>query len=321
MSDARVERYRKDADLERVLEEMNAALDAHAWESFAAASAPVQPVTFVVGLQRSGTTLMMQLLANCFDFTYADNIVARFWRAPHVGVALSRSVHGGRRPPCTFRSDYGTTAESHEPHEFGYFWSHWFDMGPDHELTAAELAKVDVKGLVRSLARMEAAGGAPLLFKAVYIGLNTEFVAGILPSSRFIYLRRDPLAVARSTYRGRLDRYGRADAWWSLRPAGSQQAHGLAPAESVAWQVATSRRRIERALQVPGPRRVLAIDYEELVRDPAGCMQAAGRFLGAVPREIDWSAVASGARAARPLEPAVEVALRAGIGRWERARP
>jgi hypothetical protein len=49
-------------------------------------------IIFVVGTQRSGTTLAMQLLANTLCLTYPDNIVARLWGAPHAGVAISQSL-------------------------------------------------------------------------------------------------------------------------------------------------------------------------------------------------------------------------------------
>ena len=38
----------------------------------------VQPFVFVVGAPRSGTTLLTQVIAHCFDAGYICNLTARF---------------------------------------------------------------------------------------------------------------------------------------------------------------------------------------------------------------------------------------------------
>jgi len=57
-----------------------------------------RPVVFVVGLPRSGTTLLSQLLAYCLDAGYVTNVAARFWLAPVHGIRLSRLLAGDEPP-------------------------------------------------------------------------------------------------------------------------------------------------------------------------------------------------------------------------------
>ena len=51
-------------------------------------------LVFVVGLPRSGTTLLTQVLAYCLDAGYVNNFAARFWLAPVHGLRLSRLMRG-----------------------------------------------------------------------------------------------------------------------------------------------------------------------------------------------------------------------------------
>ena len=119
----RVSKYLKDLELDRVLEDVNSTLLAS--YDFCDNNVLNSPVTFIVGVQRSGSTFLNQLLINNFHFTYPNNLVARFWDTPFVGVALSKSLKLSGEVP--FVSDLGYTEGINSPHEFGYFWKKWFD--------------------------------------------------------------------------------------------------------------------------------------------------------------------------------------------------
>ena len=86
------------------------------------------PVIYIIGAPRSGTTLVYQLICKCFSVGYINNLAARFWLRPSIGVHLTKSLFNedlGRKH-ITFQSELGRTNGAANPHEFGYFWSHWF---------------------------------------------------------------------------------------------------------------------------------------------------------------------------------------------------
>lgn len=284
-NDPRLRAYRKDATIEQWMRTLNERLDAVAADWRVPGTAPEKPIVFLVGLQRSGTTLLMQLLVHCFRFTYADNIVARFWRTPFIGVIVSRNLRQqcGSDYRSTFRSDYGVTEDLFGPHEFGYFWTRWFGFEPTHELREAQLARVDIRALRRSLFLMEHYGGDPLLFKAVPLSLNAGFVAEQFPTALFVYLRRSLLYVAQSTYLGRIRRYGDAAAWWSLKPALYEQIRNLPPIQQVAAQVYHCDRKIRDQLAGVPRHRVLTLDYEALCRSPGAVI---ARFRSFAPHML-----------------------------------
>lgn len=292
---ARTAAYAKDPSLELGLADLNAWLGEHRVPPSATCRAPI---TFVVGLQRSGSTLMMQLLAGGLDLAYPDNIVARLWRAPDIGFLISRSLRQQCRTISAFNSDYGVTDSPFEPHEFGYFWQHWLPLSSHHEPASDALSEVDVAGLTATLAAMEQAAGAPLLFKGVALALVLPYIASMLPTSRFIRVRRPLLDVALSTYRGRVERYGTSDAWWSLRPASFAAMRAASPVEQVAAQVSYCEQRIVAALDALPSSRVCTLDYSELAQRPQEALAHVAAFVGQVPRAIDIGAVARGRRTA-----------------------
>ena len=87
------------------------------------------PLVYIVGVPRSGTTLLSQMLCGYLPVGYINNLIARFWLKPSVGIRLSKTVLGEEaRRHITLRSTHGTTEGASSPHEFGYFWRHWLQL-------------------------------------------------------------------------------------------------------------------------------------------------------------------------------------------------
>lgn len=277
----RTERYRKDASLEQALAHLNDALAARPLDL---GDAPVEaPVVLVVGPPRAGTTLLMQLLTSGYSMTFPDNVVARFWGAPEVGVLVSRSLRAQLGDPSRdYVSDYGVTRSLGSPHEFGYFWQRFFDFEASHWLSEMALEATDWNGLRASLGRIErAGGGAPLLFKAVALSQIVGAVARGLPSSLFVEIRRELPFVARSMLRARADRYGDARAWWSVRPRDHARIAALPPAESVAAQLVAITETLRSGLATIDASRRVVVRYDDLCRDPVGALASVARLVEA----------------------------------------
>jgi len=268
-------KYRKDPVVEDDLGVLNSLLSNLDPPHGGDAEFPVLPPLFLVGLPRTGTTLLMQLLVQIYRTTYPDNVVARFWGAPHLGVVVSRSLRRqfGFQQDHTFRSDYGVVQDLFGPHEFGYFWKKWFPFGDTHDLNQAQLGRVNTRGLLRMLGLMEQFGRAPLVFKTVPLSFSIPFLAALLPKARFIWVDRDPLFVGQSILEARQERYGTIEQWWSIRPREYGQLRGFCPVHQVAGQVHYTRRGIERALGQVGSRRWIRISYEDMCRDCSGALE------------------------------------------------
>ena len=271
-SQPRLAAYAKSEEAERFLAALNAQLrDADLPVDPVDPSAASLPIMYIVGAPRSGTTLLSQLVSKHLEVGYIDNLVARFWLRPAVGIHLSRMCLGrDARRSISLRSSYGTTADLAGPHEFGYFWRHWLrlDEARTHHLTAAELERVDVSGL-RSQLEREILGtfGLPVVFKNVICGFQARFLTRVHPQSLFIHITRDPIATSSSILHARQMRFGTPDAWWSLKPAAYDGIRAArTPAEQVALQVVHCRREFE--LELSADVRAMTVAYESLCSDP-----------------------------------------------------
>lgn len=269
-----VEREGKDMAAEARLAAMNALLSpVQALLEQGGATLTHRPV-FILGPPRSGTTVLSQLLAGARLFGVTSNFVARFWRAPAVGMTIARAL-GLEDEGSQLRSTRGRTDGWGAPNEFGYFWSRWFDLGqPTHVLGPAEIGRFDIAGLRRALASMERAVERPLLCKnSTWFTLNARCMAAAFPQCVLVACDRDPFFVAQSLWLQRLDLYGDPARWWSVRPSDHAEISKLAPLAQVAAQAVSIRKGMQRELDQTPDARIVPVAYERLARDPRGVIE------------------------------------------------
>jgi len=288
----RTEKYRKSPDYERILEDFNRRLDDLAAPG---GPAPREPVTFIVGVPRSGTTLLYQLLAASGAFGYSSNVAARFFRAPWVGARLHRILAPVLdEPERTFESDAGHTDPWSGPHEFGYFWERHFEFEDHHAPPGGPERPEQFR---RNLGAFEEEWGRPLLFKNVILDFVLESLADAIPDVRFVEMVRDPLSVAQSLYQTRIDYYGSPEEWFSVRPSDVETYAGEAPEVQIAHQIRSVREAVEAARAETDPDRWIRFDYREVCAKPGRVVrEVAGRIgdperasLGEIPDSFEPS--------------------------------
>ena len=169
------------------------------------------PIYFVIGAPRSGTTLLTQLLAYCFDFGYITNLAARFWLNPVIGIRLSREILGDTEP--SFKSHYANTSHAGDIHEFGQFWmSHlglssaqdvdW--MVPDEECASLTL---------RALRAIQSQFRVPIVMKGIYPAYAYEWMNDHF-DIRWISIWRDPLDACLSILESRRKKKKSSNDWF-----------------------------------------------------------------------------------------------------------
>jgi hypothetical protein len=264
--------FQTDERVETFLQAMNDAMATARLPQKSVAAADALPIIYIIGAPRSGTTLMSQLLSRHLPVGYIDNIVARFWLRPSVGIRLSDVVLGReRRHTISFSSRHGSTSGAAGPHEFGYFWRHWLklDRASTHRLSANELASLDTAGLRHAL-RQEilAEFELPTVFKNVVCGFQAGWLSRVHRPSIFVHVTRSLAATVASILQSRLERYGSYDAWWSLKPSNYSTLAAIADsAAQVAGQVRACRREFDVELSTSGVT-TLEVDYDTLCRQP-----------------------------------------------------
>lgn len=247
---------------------------------------PRTPPVFILGAPRSGTTVLSQLLSSTGQFGIVTNFVARFWQAPALGMMIEEALCLAKDGcSSSMRSVRGVTEGWSEPSEFGYFWSRWFDLGQNsHALGTAERQRFDMAGLRRSVASIEKVVGLPLVFKNnTWFTLNADLLADTFPGCILVVCERDPFYIAQSIWLQRLDVFGDASKWWSVRPADYAEIGKLSPLAQVAAQAVSIVAGMNVSLAQAKTARIVRLPYEEVARDPRNSIRGIVRLaLGAL---------------------------------------
>lgn len=264
---------RKDVRSENTFLSMNEALlPTHNQLLLDVEQLPDYPIIFLFGLPRSGTTLLLQLFAKYFDVGYINNLIARFWQAPLFGVELTNQVL--KQKHKTFLSTYGKTREVTAPHEFAYFWHHWFQVenldGVD--LTAIE-QKTNWSELTKTLLNIAHGFKKPLAMKGIWPAYVMPKILQTLPNVFFVYIERDPEDVAISLYRARMDYYNNPSTWWSMYPPDYEQLVNQSWEKQIAGQVFQLSSFYNRQLELLPETSYVTISYEQLCQAPQQTLQ------------------------------------------------
>ena len=215
----RTSKYRKSVKQELYLKRMNSLLSGFEEQLISKFNKPRLPTIFIVGVPRSGSTLLGQIMAQTGAFSCISNFVARFWMAPYLGMLIEQALDVQKRESQqAFHSSFGTTEGWAGPHEFGYFWSRWFEFDEVHKLSPKEVAKINRSELCKEIAALESIYKKPLFFKNLTCGLQITFLAELLEKSFFVLCRRHTLYNMQSLLLARQEIFGDKEYWWSLRP-------------------------------------------------------------------------------------------------------
>jgi LPS sulfotransferase NodH len=287
--------YAKDVSGERFLEELNEYLAPRERELYEDHEIE-HPFVFVLGLPRSGTTLLSQLLAYCLDAGYVNNFAARFWLAPVHGIRLARLIAEGADEP-SFESDYARTKSLLDIHEWGYFWRFWLRKQTFDDVVHAREREdeIDWAGLRLALANVQHELGKAFVAKNMLGAYHLPRLRRELGPVVYALIERDPLDAAVSILDARRKYYDDPSAWWSYIPPEYPLLKDRDPWEQVAGQVHYLSRFYERALQEVGEDAVVRVTYEQVARDPASVLATVSERTGVgirqpPPREFPFRA-------------------------------
>lgn len=216
----------------------------------------------IVGPARSGTTLLYQCLISRFRVGYVTNLVGKFGRTP-VCISVLCPLLVGYRRRGDFQSSYGKGRGIAGVNQGHAIWARWFHAASPRRLLSAEEIKM-FRGTLRGL---QLFCGCPLVIKWPGFAAHIQPLMDAVPEAVIIRLRRNPLHVAKSIYKGRVDLTGSASRPISRSPDGSHCVTYSDPVASVCAYVASIERELDRVLQkYPGSH--YSISYEELCLNP-----------------------------------------------------
>ncbi len=277
--------YRKDPQDEDFLRTLNTRLAIH--ESYEPLPERY-PTLHIIGVARSGTTLVNQLIARHLDVGYINHLIAALWKAPITGIRLSRKVLRDARPP-SLESNFGRTSGVTHPHEFGYFWNDLLGTSELRELTSQEADSVEWDHIARVLTHMTYAFEKPVLFKSVQIGPLLDRLQSVLPKTCWIWVQRDPVDTARSILKMREQFLGDREQWASVKPLAYAKLMSRPVWEQVAGQVLATEQSIAAAVKAVNGYNVLQVRYEEICEDPVKFLEAVHSLLRKNGSKVSWT--------------------------------
>jgi hypothetical protein len=254
------------------------------------------PPIFFLGAPRSGSTLMIQVIADALDVGYISNRHCQWYGAPVLAEHLFHPL--ANKPSSDYRSDHGTTSGPHAPAECGEWWYRFFRRRPPY-VTVNELDPLKMRAFRRSIDALTNAVDKPLVFKNLYASLRIQAIAKFIPESLFVVVHRDEVDNGHSLLEARFKSAGNYDAWFSVEPPEVERLKALAPHEQVVEQIRHIHKTIDADLKVAGVAadRRLDLRYEEFCADPRGGIESLRGFLelhgcfvkqlGAIPKPFE----------------------------------
>ncbi|MFX0198862.1 MAG: sulfotransferase [Candidatus Hodarchaeota archaeon] len=240
------------------------------------------PILLIVGVPRSGTTLLYQVLADCLPLSYFNNLSSLFPRSPiSAGFLFNRYLNQkGQR----FTSYYGNTAGFSAPNDGFHVWNRW--LGKDR-YSAPEQIDHAAKGEMRRFFNAWLSTfNKPFLNKN---NRNTDCVsllAETLDNTYFIECRRNPLYTAQSLIIARQQIQGSKVIGWGLHAKNSNPGRGpLGYVDAVCDQIYEVEIKLRDDKKRIGEERFIEVSYERFCEDPFGAVQLVSkRILG---RDLD----------------------------------
>ncbi len=264
----------KDPLLEKAMALMNERLVGVEESLISDFESPENPILFVVGAQRSGTTVLTQALVSLYKISYPSNLIARFWLAPYLGALLGKSLSVNDEK-MSFSSNFGATSGIGGPHEFSYFWRHWFP-GSANNAKPCSLTTANARLLKKHFAAWQAVNNEPLLFKNLLEVLpNINNLSTLFPSAVFLNIYRDDVFVVQSTYESRKNYSGNHSNWFGIKPSNFEEIMKQEdPLLQSTEQVFYLKKDIQDSLSALPDERYLNISYEEFVSAPEKTINA-----------------------------------------------
>ncbi|MDQ1521339.1 MAG: hypothetical protein QOI55_2412, partial [Actinomycetota bacterium] len=217
-----------------------------------------QPLLFIVGPPRSGSTIVYQTIVRRLPVSYATNLSSLFPRAP----ISAQELLGRRKTACRdVRSYFGQTRGLLDANDAFHLWDRW--LGSERYRAPARIPEASVRDMRRFFDVWRSRFPAPFVNKN---NRNTDCLrqlADALPEARFVVVRRDPLATLQSLLIARRVVQGDVRIGWGLRSRDAEGDGPFAAAEAVCDQLAEIEQRLRADCSRVAPSRLVEVSYEQ----------------------------------------------------------
>jgi len=172
------------------------------------------PIIFVVGIQRTGSTLVSQFIEKTFPFFPIGNFNSIFKRSGYYLHKWFSNAY--TKPNSSYQNFYGISKGFYSIGDCYELWDRWF--GKNHYVIPDNLNEKIKDDLILYFSSLHRAYQKPILTKNNRNSLLIPFFKDAFKQSFFIIVKRDPVAVIRSTLKASRDFFGSDNLLWGLYP-------------------------------------------------------------------------------------------------------
>lgn len=153
---------------------------------------------FIIGLPRSGTTILYQLITNHLKISYINNFVERHYKSPFIALTLSNIIRKNKKHDC-FQSNFGYSTMPFGPSEAGNLFAKWFSKDIpywDPENTPQKLKT----NFYTFITAWSCINKKSIIIKNLRFGQRIKLITHLFPDALFIYIKRSDFYTLQSMY-------------------------------------------------------------------------------------------------------------------------
>lgn len=233
---------------------------------------------FIIGAPRTGSTLLYQAMAGVFCLPYISNLTNKYFADfPLIGLALQRDV----KIDIGWGSEFGKTIGDFQPSEGSSVMAKWFGGGHPSQDVSMRILDGQEEHFLATLAGVETLySGRPLLIKNAWNCFRISYLASVLPSARFVWIRRDIAESAESDLEARYLTKGAASIWNSATPSNWCQLQRLPAHVQVVENQFEFNCAIRDSIEAHAKERSIEVWFEDFIASPDVEIDRLAAFIG-----------------------------------------
>ena len=172
------------------------------------------PLILVVGIQRTGSTLVSQFIEKTFPFFPIGNFNTIFKRSAYYLHKWFAKFY--KKSNNTYKNYYGISKGIFSIGDSYEVWDKWF--GKNHYVIPSTINDERLSHLTDYFSSLYKAYNRPILTKNNRNSLLIPVFRKVFKNGFYVIVKRDPVAVIRSTLEASKDFFGNGDLLWGLYP-------------------------------------------------------------------------------------------------------
>lgn len=224
------------------------------------------PIIFVVGIQRTGSTLVSQFIEKNFDFFPVGNFNSVFKHSAYYLHKWFSLLY--KQSNTSYKNFYGISKGFYSIGDCYELWDRWF--GKNHYIIPEIISDKKEDNLRNYFTTLFSAYKRPLLTKNNRNSLLLPVFERNFKNAFFVVVKRDPVAVIRSTIKASKDFFGDESMLWGLYPSADFDTSNYENSiEAATVQFLMLDKILNEQLKKLNSESYIKIDYTEFCDNPS----------------------------------------------------